>query len=683
MGRIDFWTSPKREFHRPQEICVFVSPVRVPVRVQRNPAESACMSISIPCPKCGKNLRLPDSSFLGKIGRCPKCEHKFVLEEPDEVQLELVKTPLTGPDGTEKRAPKVGTAAQWVPDDAPDAIEMPGAAPVFSSAADDPLKRMKRKRKKRPLPQRIAIFAGSVIALVVVAYAWVAFSPKAVDPKLAAKKAHAKQPAEKHAAEPVVVASKSTQQNVLPDLPPQGDAAPAEIEHKFGRPTNGKPIDLFWIPSGARIVINLRPAELWSAGAKGQGEFIATLGPIGKWMETTMLEFLKAKPEEIEELLICVLPGQRGAPPDYAAVVRRKSDHKFKKSDLIEGLAPVETGPVKYYANDKWALVLQPDLVTYAIAPVSLASEMVKAGTETNPTATEIEDLLPFTDRSLDFTIVFVPTLLSTHGEVLVPPNVQPLLESIRLWISSNDEVESAAWSFHLTDQKFYSQVLLRNRNSGNRGMVKPHLLAKSFQAQLAETPQQVLELIRMMNPKQLGPRKVIGRLPAMVKVVQLGTKFQTDKQLVSLVYDGPERAAPNLALGALLAWDESTRTNFSASSAGGTNLASGRKPLKDLLKVKIEIDFRREPLVNAFDFIAGEAKFDIIVDGDGLKSAGYTKNMPQTFKGEGMTASAALAKIQSAYDKMCFVVDEEKRLVTVTVLEKAKAQNLKVTVLK
>lgn len=639
------------------------------------------MSISIPCPKCGKSLRLPDKSLLGKVGRCPKCEHKFVLQEPepDEVELELVKTPLTGPLRTEQRAPKVGTAAQWVPDDSPATFEasLP-TTPVFDSLAEDPLKRIKRKRKKRPLPQRIAMFAGMVILLVGGAYAFMTFAPKAED-----LKPHAKKNSKSGAGEKTAAASNASEKSASSEDVPDIDVASAENEHKFGRPTNGKPIDLLWIPSGARIVISLRPAELWKAGAKGEGEFIAALGPIGKWMETTMVEFLKAKPEDIEELLVCVIPGPRGSPPDFAMVVHRRKDSKFKKSDLIEGLSPVETGPIKYYANEKWAMTFQPDLVTYTIAPASLAAEMVQAATTPNPTATEIEDLLRFTDRSLHFTIVCSPTLLSTHGEVLAPVNAQPLLENIRLWISSNDEVESAAWSFHLTDQKFYSQVMLRNRNSGNRGMVKPHLLAKSFQAQLAETPRQILELVQMMNPRQIGYRKIIGRFPAMFKVVQLNTKFETDKQLVSMAYDGPERAAPNLALGALLAWDESTRTNFNAPSAGGTSVAQTRKPLKDLLKTKIDVDFRREPLENAFNFIAGEAKFEIYVDGDGLKTAGYTKNMPQVFKADGITASSALAKIQSAYDKMCFVVDEEKHLVTVTVLEKAKALNQKVTVFK
>ena len=40
--------------------------------------------LQIPCPKCGKKLKLPDRNMLGRKGKCPKCAHSFVLEEPDE-----------------------------------------------------------------------------------------------------------------------------------------------------------------------------------------------------------------------------------------------------------------------------------------------------------------------------------------------------------------------------------------------------------------------------------------------------------------------------------------------------------------------------------------------------------------------------------------------------------------------
>lgn len=622
------------------------------------------MTISIPCPQCGAVLKLRDARLMGKTGKCPKCEHKFVLRDPDEVDLELVEAPAPRAQRA-AASPKVGTGAQWVPDQAP----AEPAPVVFGTPEVDALKRLKRKRRKRSLPQTIAMIAGLVIVGVGGVWGWKTFAPAVQPPAQQAgkKKPHKAETAAKH------VEHTGDAETVA--------AAEGEGQSEFGRPTHGKPIDLLWIPSGSRIIFSLRPADLWKAGKLGEGEFVAGLGPIGKWLESTMKEFLMAEPQQIDEALICLIPGARGTPPDVAAVVHRKAEHKFKKSEMIDkfGGQAVDSARIKYYANEKWALVLRPDMQTYAISPASMAAEMVDASESPKPTDTGIEELLLKTDRDLHFTVVCVPADLKIHGEFLVPANAQTFLQNVADWISSDDEAEAVAWSFHLTDQKFYTQLLARNS-----AVTKSHQLAKSFKSRLAATPRRVLETIEMMNPQQLGPRKVIGRVPAMTKVVQLGTRFDTGNRLISLSYEGPERAGPNLALGTLLAWDESTRTNFSRSPGTPTTTATAaadRKPLKELLKTKIDVDFRRAPLQDAFNYIAGEAKFELVIDGDALKAAGYTKNMPQTFKEDGITASAALRRIITTpkQEAMCFLIDEAKNLVTVTTVQKATDSNLKI----
>lgn len=624
------------------------------------------MTISIPCPKCSAVLKLRDSSLLGRTGKCPKCEHRFVLRDPDEVEMELVEAPAPRSQRSSS-GPKVGTGAQWVPDHAPEPA--PNPVPVFGVPEADPLKRLKRKRRKRSLPQTIAMVAGLVIVGIGGLWGWNTFAPAVAKPEHVAAGKKAKH----HKAAATAVDGESADSESV--------AASDNGEHsEFGRPTQGKPIDLLWIPSGARIVISLRPADLWKAGALGEGEFIAGLGPLGAWMATSMEQFLMAKPSEIDEALICLIPGARGTQPDVAAVVHRTAAAKFKKSEMIDkfGGQAVETGPMKYYANEKWAMVLRPDMQTYAISPVGMAAEMVDASEFPKPTDSGIEELLLKTDRDLHFTVVCVPADLKIHGEFLVPPNAQTFLQNVADWVSSDDEAEAVAWSFHLSDQKFYTQLLARNS-----AVTKAHQLAKTFKSRLAETPRRILETIESMNPQQVGPRKVIGRVPAMSKVVQLGTHVETGNRLVSLSYEGPERAGPNLGLGTLLAWDESTRTNFSASPGGAPVMANAaeKKPLKELLRTKIDVDFRRIPLQDAFNYIAGEAKFELIIDGDALKAAGYTKNMPQTFKDDGITASAALAKIVTLgkYDKMCYVIDEAKSTVTVMTLQKAEDAKLTV----
>src|SRR5689334_6056458 len=113
--------------------------------------------LEIPCPQCGKRLKLPDRSLLGKKGRCGKCRHKFLLEDPAQaapvsdtipvfaslddlspeppIEFELV----VAPQATSEQ-PLLGIAPRWVPD-------TPSAAPPESSfsspalqsiAADEP-----------------------------------------------------------------------------------------------------------------------------------------------------------------------------------------------------------------------------------------------------------------------------------------------------------------------------------------------------------------------------------------------------------------------------------------------------------------------------------------------------------------------------------------------------------------
>lgn len=634
------------------------------------------MIMSIPCPKCGAILKLRDASLLGKTGKCPKCEHRFVLRDPDEVQMELVESPAPAASRASS-TPKVGKGAVWVPDDAPavPTAAVPAPAPVVIAAAEaDVANRFRRKRRKKSLPKTIAMVGGLVILAVGGFWGWRTFGTAGAPVKNGVAK-----PGKGSKS-----GSKTVARNTESSAAAGGEeGANVEVageggETEFGRPTHGKPIDLLWIPSGARIIVSIRPAELWKAGALGEGEFIAGFGPLGKWLETWMTTNLLAKPDQIEHALICLIPGSRGTPPEVAAVVHLNEANKFKKSEMIEKFAgqAIETSSIKYYTNETRAMILRPDMLTYAFCPASLAAEMADASEIAKPTDGGIEELLLKTDRDLQLTVVCVPSDLRIHGEFLAPANAQPFLQNVADWISSDDEAEAVALSFHITDQNFYLQLLARNS-----AVTKSHQLAKSFKSRLTATPRRILETIEMMNPAQVGPRKIIGRVPAMTKVVQLGTEVETGNRLVSMHYSGPERAGPNLVLGTLLAWDESTRTNFAKSGAAGGTSTAERKPLKELLRTKIDVDFRRMPLEEAFNYVAGEGKFEIYVDGDALKAVGYTKNMPQTFKADGIAASAALKMIitQPKQDAMCFVIDESKFLVTVTTLQAAKDKNLKV----
>ena len=170
-------------------------------------------------------------------------------------------------------------------------------------------------------------------------------------------------------------------------------------------------------------------------------------------------------------------------------------------------------------------------------------------------------------------------------------------------------------------------------------------------------------ELADKMDPQVAGPRKIIGRFPAMMHVFGKNTKGGAGTRFTVLNTSLKERAAPNIALASLLAWDESTRTDFSKTAPGKTTGSDENLPLlvMDRLKKKIECEFTRTPLQDAIKYIADECRVGHDIDGDALKDKGYTKNMPQMFTLSD-TGFAALKEIMKKYPDMCIVIDEPQK---------------------
>ena len=102
---------------------------------------------------------------------------------------------------------------------------------------------------------------------------------------------------------------------------------------------------------------------------------------------------------------------------------------------------------------------------------------------------------------------------------------------------------------------------------------------------------------------------------------------------------------------------------------------------LELLKQLKVEIEFDRTPLQDAFKFISNECKVAIDIDGDALKSAGYTKNMPQTMTLGKITGLEAVAAIVQRYAKekipMALVIQEDKKRALITTKEFVEKGNL------
>ena len=95
-------------------------------------------------------------------------------------------------------------------------------------------------------------------------------------------------------------------------------------------------------------------------------------------------------------------------------------------------------------------------------------------------------------------------------------------------------------------------------------------------------------------------------------------------------------------------------------------------------LEQKVALNFKREPLQDAFITIAKQCQCEVTIDGDALKTEGYTKNMPQTFELND-TGLAAIRKIVDRYDGMCLVIPDGTQPFVITTESFARKRGLKI----
>ncbi|MCA9069405.1 MAG: hypothetical protein KDA84_10800, partial [Planctomycetaceae bacterium] len=125
--------------------------------------------------------------------------------------------------------------------------------------------------------------------------------------------------------------------------------------------------------------------------------------------------------------------------------------------------------------------------------------------------------------------------------------------------------------------------------------------------------------------------------------------------------------------------------TDFSEPVAVATTNKQPDLPntVAERMQMKVDAEFARRPLADALQYLCDEVHVNLHVDGDGLKDAGYTKNMPQTFNLGQVPMIQALAKIVNSYQErnkeMVACVDQDKMLITVTTRKFAEAQGLEI----
>ncbi len=642
-------------------------------------APGAAMStVTISCPKCSADLKLPDRKLLGRKGKCPRCQHRFILTEPDEVELTLLEAEAPAPPAE----PMVGTSAKWVPDSPPPAHdELPSSFPTpgsqeaaapgafdFSSVAQAPLPladvdvsssdaatsvgpatntgdatnrgRGRRKRKSRGGPM-VAVLGTLLFVSCMIGLWW----QRSSDAKLAAEQAAADQ-------EPQVNEAWQQEKLVLAD---------ANENARALSPTSGSVIPLDYLPFTPHLIFHLRPAEIWSADRKNR-EFMATLGDLGQWLEEEIRDMTRFEPQEIEELTFAVNFGPRTSAPEVAAVVRLRSEQTQSDLQLNRFRGQVRSDlDGQVFESDPYSYLLI-DTKTFAVAPITMSDSLADARKYAPQASVDIEVLLRESDRRRQMTLMFDLLNIDTHREYIFREQMQDFADEFVLWFGK--DVQTVGWSLHLGSELFM-ETLLHPNNESSALRAQRHV-----KVQMEKLPELLQATARFMKPATKGYREMIGRFPAMMRGTVLGTSTYVGPSYVRMITLLPDKAAANLAAASLFTWNQSVVTDFNGPAPVVATAKALPELIVDRLQMTIYVDFRNMPLQEALAYIAEEIKTTIEIDGDGLKKAALTQNMKQNYDfGEATVLKTLNAIITNPdyRDMMIISIDEEAKKIIVT----------------
>jgi len=184
------------------------------------------------------------------------------------------------------------------------------------------------------------------------------------------------------------------------------------------------------------------------------------------------------------------------------------------------------------------------------------------------------------------------------------------------------------------------------------RAETTPSVLRGRLQRQLRSLPEEIALQVGQMKPRTQGHRRIVGRFPAMLQAMAMGTTGSHASNIAGFSTILPQKAAPNLAAAAVLTWNQTL-----LSPPAHAIPSSVRPSLEDRLQRSVHVDFRREPLQDAMAYLAAAADIELSIDGDALMLSGFTQNMPQTMDlGEASVAEAIAAILNQYGGKMVLV---------------------------
>jgi serine/threonine protein kinase len=475
-------------------------------------------------------------------------------------------------------------------------------------------------------------------------------------------------------------------------LPPSVDSpAPVTIVDSatlpWASPTAGRPPSLAYLPAGTQLVLLARPAEIM-ADEEGR-QFVRSLGPRVADGIALLTALCHCGFADIAEMQV----GWQAGDGDSDAAATNATigwTVRFRKpSPLVAdanarakawGETTEKTVAGETVQVGKALSFWFPDAEAgrvLVMAPTGVLATMIEAagvsGVEADGGALvaslpqDLTQLVGMLDRSRHLTILGSPHALRHEGGPLLTGPLTGLVEPLSRFFG--DDVRAAALSLHCGDT-FYAEVdtIAPRAEPATR-------LAVRLAQQIDTLADAVEDACAAIDPHPYG-RKLVMRLPAMIRVLTANTRCGAEGKGVVINAYLPRHAGHNLVLATELALEQ-------LPSAGARPLAVAKTPAAAPvgraapLQKNISMVFAKDTLEKSIQMLSEEIGMPIEILGGDLQLDGITKNQSFGLDERDKPAEAVLRAILAKSDsvgRLVYVVRTRNGVESIEITTKAAA---------
>ena len=365
----------------------------------------------------------------------------------------------------------------------------------------------------------------------------------------------------------------------------------------WAAPAEGEPISLSYLPLGTRLILHIRPAELFAHPESDK--LLAAIGPWGAATLQQVEEVSGVKLQQVQALTVAVHPGATGAL------------HNTWRLEFDAGQSPLPEP--REHASGR--VCFAPDSAKGRVlvcCPKEDLQELKAQGDEPALFGRDMQRLLDQTDVRRSVTVVFDTRFLKTEGHELLQGNAEPIEELLAE--IGGDEATAIALSADWDDSLFLE---LRSNVTLN---VRPYLHAEKREQWITDATERLRSALAEESMHPYG-RQVVQRLPNMLRVLSEYTRGGQDEQTSVLRCYLPTVAGHNLLMAGelLLSLPE-------GSSAAETSQQAPRT-IHEKLDQTTSLVFTKDTLEQALKLLGDDIGVEIRIAGSDLQLEGITKN--------------------------------------------------------